>query len=95
MKNSCVPLDNIVLANNSMLNSVYMSTPIAYAFGAAENTDSYVWFLKSFKPAIFSCSREGIEPIFVTDKCSALMNAIDQVFQENCSLRLAYESKLQ
>ncbi|KAG2192281.1 hypothetical protein INT47_006914, partial [Mucor saturninus] len=57
-----------------------MSTPIAYAFVANEKTETYIWLLKAFKQAISSYSRESLTPVFVTDKCSALMNAIEQVF---------------
>ncbi|KAG2191681.1 hypothetical protein INT47_005998 [Mucor saturninus] len=74
-----MPLISIQSVSHVGGNSL-MSTPIAYAFVANEKIETYVWFLKSFKQAIFSCSREGIDPIFVIDKCSVLMNAIDQVF---------------
>ncbi|KAG2191897.1 hypothetical protein INT47_005344 [Mucor saturninus] len=71
----------ISIQNVSQLGGKFlMSTPIAYAFVANEKTETYLWFLKAFKQAISSCSREGLTLVFVTDKCSALMNAIEQFF---------------
>ncbi|KAG2209243.1 hypothetical protein INT47_005535 [Mucor saturninus] len=57
-----------------------MSTPITYAFVQNEKTETFLCFLKAFQQAISSCSREGLTPDFVMDKCLALMNAIEQIF---------------
>lgn len=72
-----------------------MTTPIAYAFVSNEQKETYIWFLNALKQAMFSndsldksagMNEEECRPVFVTDKCAALMNAIEHVFPTSQNL---------
>lgn len=59
--------------------------PAAFAFTTNETESTYKWFLEQFNEVVVSSSEE-ISPVFVTDKCTALMNGLDYVFPDSPKL---------
>lgn len=57
--------------------------PIAFSWVSSEKEKLYEWFVKTFKDVVGRCLDNTI---FVTDKCIALINQLDEQFPENKKL---------
>lgn len=58
---------------------------MAYGFISDESEATYQWFLKRLKDVI-QPNTDGSMPVFVTNKCRALMKKLDIVFPDSAKL---------
>ncbi|OBZ80323.1 hypothetical protein A0J61_11628, partial [Choanephora cucurbitarum] len=63
---------------------VLRTFPVAFAFVCDEQQVTYIWFMETLKNALGNTHLE--QPVFVTDKCLALMEALETVFPESDKL---------
>lgn len=66
---------------HSLGSDKLMSFPIAYAFVFDEKESTYEWFLMQLKSVLDYNAEEA--PVFATDKCTALMNALNTIFPDS------------
>lgn len=78
VNNAKIPLVSIYDVRN-VGGSELVNFPVAFAFVSDEQESTYKWVLEQLKNLIVNSSNEKY-PLFVTDKCTALMNALDVVF---------------
>lgn len=76
-----MPLVSVYGVHN-LGGSTLINYPVAFAFVSNETEVTYKWVMKQFKELVVSSSEEKY-PVFVTDKCTALMNALDSVFPKS------------
>ncbi|OBZ81888.1 hypothetical protein A0J61_10063 [Choanephora cucurbitarum] len=68
----------------------FKSFPVDFAWTSNEQKNTYQWFLEMLKKQV---DDELHQTVFVTDKCTALRNALNKLFRQNKKLLCAWHMR--